>query len=156
MFGPSHVYHGTMASADFSQFVVTTFPFEYRLLVPACETSPGKNAILPSIYLPHLHTLIPCSYWTSACGGALSSDCAFYAVPVRQARGLPPSSFRFRVTADTFDLSYALPATGRARVFHPLDCAHAGHTPRAAKGSQGDGSFGRFLTKRTVPLAALG
>ena len=29
LFGPSHFLYGTMASADFSQFVVTTLSFEY-------------------------------------------------------------------------------------------------------------------------------
>jgi len=29
---------------------------------------------------------------------------------------------------DALGLGYALPATGRARDSHPLDCAHAGRT----------------------------
>jgi len=92
-----------------------------------------RTQSFPPIYPPHLHKLVPCSYWTSTCCGALSPICALYAVPVRQARGLPPSSFRFRVATDTLGLSYALPATGRARDFHPLDCAHTGRTQKSAK-----------------------
>ena len=47
---------------------------------------------------------------------------------VRQAKGLPPASFRFHLAMDTFAFGYALPATGRAWDFHPLDFAHAGRT----------------------------
>ena len=53
---------------------------------------------------------------------------AFYAISVRQAKGLPPASFRFHLAMDTFAFGYALPATGRAWDFHPLDFAHAGRT----------------------------
>ena len=49
-----------------------------------------------------------------------------FAVSVRRTRDLPPPSFRFRVTTDTFGLGYTLPTTGRVRDLHPLDCAHAG------------------------------
>ena len=65
--------HGTIASADFSQFVVTTLTFECRLLVNACETSPGTHTLFLSIYLPHLLQMIPCSYWASTWFGALPS-----------------------------------------------------------------------------------
>ena len=37
-------------------------------------------------------------------------------------------SFRFRVATDTLGLGYTLPATGRVRDSHPLDCARAGRT----------------------------
>lgn len=50
---------GTMASADFSQFVVTTRSFEYGLLGRACEISPGTHTFFLSIYLPHLLQKIP-------------------------------------------------------------------------------------------------
>ena len=54
------------------------------------------------------------------------------AVPVRQARGLPPTSFRFRLATDTLALSCALPAAGRARDFHPLEtCACSAHKKQA-------------------------
>ena len=52
MFCPSQVFFslGTMASADFLQFVVTT---SFFFLV--CKTSPGKRYHLHLIYLLHLH-----------------------------------------------------------------------------------------------------
>lgn len=50
------------------------------------------------------------------------------AIRVPQAEGLPPASFRFHLTMDTFALGYALPAAGRARDFHPLGMCHARHT----------------------------
>jgi len=49
-------------------------------------------------------------------------------ISVRQTGGLPQASFRFHLTMDTLASSYTLPATGRVRDFHPLDCAHAGRT----------------------------
>ncbi len=94
------------------------------------RSHPSQFSIVLFIIAIPKYKLVPCSYWTSTCCGALSPICALYAVPVRQARGLPPPSFRFRVATDTLGLSYALPATGRARDFHPLDCAHAGRTQR--------------------------
>ena len=48
MFGPFRFFSGTMASADFSQFVVTT-PFRVCLLGHACETSPGTHTFFPSL-----------------------------------------------------------------------------------------------------------
>ena len=39
-----------------------------------------------------------------------------------------PASFRFRLTTDTLAFGYLLPATGRIRVFHPLDTCAAGRT----------------------------
>ena len=42
-----------MASADFSQFVVTTHFFEYVYFKYACETSRVLTRSFP-LYLPHL------------------------------------------------------------------------------------------------------
>ena len=84
-----------MASADFSQFVVTAH------FLCVCETSPGKNEIFPLICLPHLQQLLPCGYWTSAFLGALSTAAALYAISVRPAKGLLTASFRFCLTTDT-------------------------------------------------------
>ncbi len=90
----------TMASADFC-----TFSTLLRAWLPLTErsvqTSPGTTRFFPSIYLPHLPPLVPCSYWTSTCMAALSPVIALYAVPVRQARGLPAPSFRFHLAMDT-------------------------------------------------------
>ena len=79
-------------------------------------------------YLPHLPQTIPCSYWALFCYANLPSFAALYAISVRQARVLPPSFFRFRLTTDTLDLGYILPAAGWIRVFHPLERALTGRT----------------------------
>ena len=42
-----------------------------------------------------------------------------------------PASFRFRLTTDTLAFGYLLPATGRIRVFHPLETCAAGRTQKA-------------------------
>ena len=58
-----------------------------------------------------------------------------YVVSVRQARDLPvvslfphPASFRFHLAMDSLAFGYILPATGRIRVFHPLETCAAGRT----------------------------
>ena len=90
----------TMASADFC-----TFSTPLRAWLPLWErsmqTSPGTTRFFPSIYLPHLPPPVPCSYWTSTWMAALSLAIALYAIPVRQARGLPAPSFRFHLAMDT-------------------------------------------------------
>ena len=94
------------------------------------QTSPGTTRFFPSIYLPHLPPLVPCSYGTSTCSAALSPTIASYAVPVRQARGLPPTSFRFRLTTNTLVFGYVFPATGQTPVFHRLETCAAGRTSK--------------------------
>ena len=93
----------------------------------------------PSIYLPHLSRMIPCSYWASACMAVSPSYVTFYVVPVRQARGLPvvrmlphPASFRFHLAMDTLTFGYVLPTTRRTRVSHPLETCAAGRTKSQA------------------------
>ena len=77
-----------MASADFSQFVVTTHFFEYVYFKYACETSPGTHTFFPS--LPAAFTEHnPCSYWALFCQANSPSFTALYAISVRQARVLP-------------------------------------------------------------------
>ncbi|RHA10912.1 hypothetical protein DW949_09730 [Megasphaera sp. AM44-1BH] len=56
-------------------------------------------------------------------------------ISVRQTRDLPRPSSRFHLTMDTLGSGYGLPATGRPRGFHPLECAHAGRTKKE-KGPQ--------------------
>ena len=101
------------------------------------QISPGTTRFFPSIYLPHLLHMIPCSYWALACQAVLPSCATLYVVSVRQARGLPavslfphPASFRFHLTVDTLAFGYFLPATGRIGVFHPLETCAAGRTCR--------------------------
>ena len=59
-----------------------------------------------------------------------------YAVPVRQASGLPPTSFRFRLATDTLVFGYALGGTCCARDFHPLERAHAERTKEKPNGTE--------------------
>lgn len=125
-----------MASADFCAFSAA-LQLRLRLSAHSAQTFPGTTRFFSSIYLPHLPHAIPCSYWASTCWAALPSHIAFYTVSVRQARGLPvvslfphPASFRFRLTTDTLAFGYLLPATGRIRVFHPLETCAAGRTQK--------------------------
>ena len=125
-----------MASADFYAFSAA-LQLRLRISARSAQTSPDTTRFFSSIYLPHLPHAIPCSYWASTCWAALPSHIAFYAVSVRQARGLPvvslfphPASFRFRLTTDTLAFGFLLPATGRIRVFHPLETCAAGRTQK--------------------------
>ena len=131
MFGPSRVFFppGTMASADFSQFVVTTHFFRIRLLYASARPPRVLTHSFP-LYLPHLPQTILCSYWALFCYANLPSFAALYAISVRQARVLPPSFFRFCLAADTLDLGYILPTAGRIRDFHPLERALTGRTQK--------------------------
>ena len=106
------------------------------------QISPGTTRFFPSIYLPHLFRMIPCSYWASACSAVLPSCDTLYVVSVRQARGLPavslfphPASFRFHLAMNTLAFGYILPTTGRIRVFHPLETCAAGRTETQKRGS---------------------
>lgn len=99
------------------------------------QISLGTTRFFPSIYLPHLSRMIPCSYWASACKAVLPSCITSYAVSVRQARGLPvvslfphPASFRFHLTVDTLAFGYILPTTGRIPDFHRLETCAARRT----------------------------
>ena len=135
MFGPSRVFFpGTMASADFSQFVVTAHYFRIRLLYAPVRPPRVLTHSFP-LYLPYLPQSIPYSYWTLTFAGVLSSAGALYMISVRQARVLPPSFFRFCLTADTLDLGYILPTAGRIRDFHPLERALTGRTTERPPGT---------------------
>ena len=130
-------FSGTMASADFCVFSAIS---RWRLSLSECPTqiSPGTTRFFPSIYLPHLSHMIPCSYWASACSAVLPSCETSYVVSVRQVRGLPmvslfphPASFRFHLTVDTLAFGCILPTTGRIRDFHPLETCAARRTEKA-------------------------
>ena len=118
-----------MTSADSLQFVVTTHFFRIRLLDAPARPPRVLTHSFP-LYLPYLPQTILCSYWTLTLLGASSSSGALYMIPVRQARVLPPSFFRSRLTTDTLDLGYILPTAGRIRVFHPLERALTGRTSK--------------------------
>ena len=124
-----------MTSADFCAFSAA---FQQRLLLSECtaQISPGTTRFFPSIYLPYLPYMIPCSYWALTCCAVLPSCIAFYMISVRQTRGLPigyffsqyPASFRFHLTMDTLAFGYILPTTGRISDLHRLETCAAGRT----------------------------
>ena len=70
------------------------------------QASPGKDAVFPSIYPPHI--------LLAAFGSKdFALSCTLIRLPLAspgvrgpRAGGLPPASFRFCVAADTLALSY--------------------------------------------------
>lgn len=89
-----------MASADFSQQALLRLS-DFFSLLHVCEISPGKSDNFPLIYLPHLHGGDSGSIGLCVVSHARPSPHALYVISVRQTEGLPPASFRFRLTADT-------------------------------------------------------
>ena len=87
-----------MTSADFCAFSAA---FQQRLLLSECtaQISPGTTRFFPSIYLPYLPYMIPCSYWALTCCAVLPSCIAFYMISVRQTRGLPIGYFFFPISS---------------------------------------------------------
>ena len=142
-FGPSSgTVLLTMTVADYSR---------QALLRQCCcieirESSSGKNAFFPTMYLLHLHL-----GFRVASGFILFSRLTHlrmpYAVSVRQVSGLPPASFRSRLAADTLALGYVLGATPCTRDFHPLERAHAERTNKAPV-------FRRGIVYKTLPEVA--
>ena len=106
----------TMASADFCTFSVT---FRSRLFLSehSVQTSPGTTRFFPSIYLPHLPPLVPCSYWTLTWMAVLSQAIAYIRfLFVRPEVCLRlPSDSTSRWTPLPLAVSFPLP--GRFRTF---------------------------------------
>ena len=134
MFGPSRFFSGTMASADFSQFVVTThFFFRIRLLHAPVRPPRVRTKSFPSstcrIYVHRFRVvtgLRPMLRPYPRCPPCMR----FLFVRPRVCLQLPSDS-----TSQWTPLlfSYALPTTGCARDFHPLDFAHAGRTSKTGR-----------------------
>ena len=78
----------TMTSADFCAFSIALRQW-LLLSERTAQTSPGTTRLFPSIHLPHLPCIIPCSYWASTCDAVLPPCIASYVISVRQTRGLP-------------------------------------------------------------------
>ena len=118
----------TMASVDFSLFVVTD---GFHTLFPSVDgTSLGTTCHFPSIHMPYLLQLIPSSYWTSACTAALSltiDSCNFCSSDQSFAIRLPPDSTS-QWTPLTLAVSF--PLLGRIRDFHPLATCAARRTTK--------------------------
>lgn len=72
----------------------------------ARQVSPGKNAIFPSTYPPHLLSAAFGSKDFALCCKLIQLPLASIGVREPRAGGLPPASFGFRVAADTLALSY--------------------------------------------------
>ena len=123
-----------MASADYSRQALLRVPRWAHVR----ESSSGKNVFFPTMCLLHLHLGFRVA-WSFILFGILTLPRMPYAVPVRQASGLPPTSFRFRLATDTLVFGYALGATPRARDFHPLERAHAERTKRIPAAAPGQG-----------------
>ena len=115
----------TMTVADYSRQAL----LRQCCCIEVRESSSGKNAFFPTMYLLHLHL-----GFRVASGFILFSRLTHlrmpYAVSVRQVSGLPPASFRSRLAADTLALGYVLGATPCTRDFHLLERAHAERTKR--------------------------
>ena len=69
--------------------------------------------------------------------GGLILNSSLYAISVRQARGLPSASFRFRLATDTLAIGYIFPATGQIPDFHRLETCAAGRTKTKKNPGQG-------------------
>ena len=63
-----------------------------------------------------------------------------------------PVSFRFRLTTDTLAFGYLLPATGRIRVFHPLESCAAGRTQTGVVSLKRGNSFLVQKSIRTMKI----
>ena len=132
----------TMTVADYSRQAL----LRQCCCIEVRESSSGKNAFFPTMYLLHLHL-----GFRVASGFILFCRLTHlrmpYAVSVRQVSGLPPASFRSRLAADTLALGYVLGATPCTRDFHPLERAHAERTNKAPV-------FRRGIVYKTLPEVA--
>ena len=99
---------GTMASADFSRFVITAC-LEAR---PRDLSSYGR--ILSILCLPHLLQSFRIAIGLQCSLPPYPRPKALYVVPVRLTRCLPRASFRFYLAIDTLASGWTLPAI-RAR-----------------------------------------
>ena len=130
----------TMASADFSPFVVT---HGFHTLFPSAdETSLGTTRFFLSIYLPHLLSLIPSSYWTLTCLAVLSSIialCDFCSSDQRFASTFLqiPLTLIIIISMNRTPLVSAVsfPLLGWIRDFHPLETCAARRTRKSWRNS---------------------
>ena len=106
---------------------VTVIPFgTFRADLPGYHTSlslhlPAASATACSVQLLDF----------DLSGGLIPGD-SLYTVSVRQARGLPPASFRFHLTVDILAFGCIFPAAGQIPDFHRLETCAAGRTCKKA------------------------
>ena len=126
----------TMTVADYSR---------QALLRPCCcievrESSSGKNAFFPTMYLLHLHL-----GFRVASGFILFCRLTLlrmpYAVSVRQVSGLPPASFRSRLAADTLALGYVLGAAPLHSGLSPVRTRPCRRTKKRTRAQNSDPLF---------------
>ena len=148
--------------------LLPTRPFTFRLLWPLLTSArsawpsghgysfrniPCRPPRVPHVSFPHLPaaSATACSVQLLDFGldrGLIPGD-SLYTVSVRQAGGLPPASFRFHLTMDTFVFGCIFPAAGQIPDFHRLETCAAGRTCNKGAAAQlrqllfpGRGNFG--------------
>ncbi len=104
LFSPSR-WHGTMASADFSPFSRASlhgldWPYLYNFIRTG-EISPDKNDNFHPIYPAHLHLKVRAVLDFALFDKLVRLEYALYALSVRRAGNLRPTSFRFHLAMDT-------------------------------------------------------
>ena len=139
-----------MTSADFCRFSMTLRPW-LSLSGRFLQTSPGTTRFFPSTYLPHLPSLVPCSYGTSTCMAALSSAIAYMRFLFVRPEVCQPASFRFRLATDTLAFGYTFPTTGQIPDFHRLETCAAGRTTQKSL----DMPFAGMSKDFSLPLKAI-
>ena len=101
-----------------------------RLMRPSVRSPRLRCELFPLIYLPHL-LVLPATFGLHLFVQTYPHFPALYVVPVRQVKGLPTASFRFRLATDTLAVQLcasSLPTC--TRDFHPLEPAHGGQTQK--------------------------
>ena len=105
----------TMASADFSRFVVTACPCGLAL-----ETSPVMDVFFPS-YTRLIYSESSGQLWDFVLSCRLiRSHKPWYQVSVRRVRCLPTASFRFHLAMDTLAFGCSLPTVRAAWGLAPV------------------------------------
>ena len=138
-----------MTSADFSQFVVTA-----RLLYmkPRLRDLPSYGRTLSGLYplglLSAVRIVIGLLLLVQHCP-CLS---ALYQVLVHRANLLPPTSFRFRLTADTLVFGCNLPTIWAVWGLSPVRVRSCWANTKKRPGSDDSGLFGKKRQLPTLPL----
>src|SRR5690606_41259386 len=89
------------------------------------EISLGKNDNFHPIYLLHLPCRLRAVLDFGLMCNLIQTTLALYVVSVRQARTMPPVSFRFHLAMDTLTLRSHFPLLGRVRYLHTIVITHA-------------------------------
>ena len=144
MFGPSLV---SQVLCPLLTPAGSTGPLDtaYQYPWPTRQASPGKDAVFPSIYPPHLPSAAFGSKDFALLCKLIQLPLASYVVPVRRA---PVSAGFLQILRRRRHpcLKLTATATFTARDFHPRDSAHAGRTknPAPEKPVQDDAAASRL------------